>query len=430
MVLRQFTWSCLFCILWGCQASFEDAPSTHPQSPTRKIPENIPQQPLTDPSSSSAQPEFILNLGPKQPFVLSTQGDLGSNAGATHQTFSARIQDCPAKYSGLDWGLYWYGRQKRCEKFVGGPSYRFYDPEKPTLIFVHGWQRNSVNKRNRETFDDRARQGPPIDMADIWLDRGWNIGILYWNQFADEGEVKHAEAKIWSASGPRLLRWRKEDGSYGNSGVVQQSLGEQFAALYRKALRNQRHDDVRLAGHSLGSQMVLAIGKALLDRKRDNKRRERIKLPQRIVLLDPAFLRNRRSYLQNRKTSELSQEAAESLRKAGVVLETYRSSGAVSNPFVGDANERLLKRTAFTELKPHYFSFWQFPEKHTVAKWHYFWSLAFPPPTVENVSRPGPSASATLADIRYWMESPQKLEQVRGKNTRTPNDDILRSRRK
>ena len=27
--------------------------------------------------------------------------------------------------------------------------------------------------------------------------------MLYWNQFADEGEVTDAEAKIWSASGPR-----------------------------------------------------------------------------------------------------------------------------------------------------------------------------------------------------------------------------------
>jgi hypothetical protein len=37
---------------------------------------------------------------------------------------------------------------------------------------------------------------------------GYNVGIMYWNQFADEDEVKDAEAKIWTATGTRAMRWK------------------------------------------------------------------------------------------------------------------------------------------------------------------------------------------------------------------------------
>ena len=41
-----------------------------------------------------------------------------------------------------------------------------------------------------------------------WKADGWNVAIFYWNQMADEDEVKDAEAKIWSTNGPKGMRYR------------------------------------------------------------------------------------------------------------------------------------------------------------------------------------------------------------------------------
>ena len=40
----------------------------------------------------------------------------------------------------LSYGIYWFGADNQKEKFVAGEANKFFDPAKPTHIFVHGWQ--------------------------------------------------------------------------------------------------------------------------------------------------------------------------------------------------------------------------------------------------------------------------------------------------
>ncbi len=35
--------------------------------------------------------------------------------------------------------------------------------------------------------------------TDAWLDGGWNVGIFYWNQLADEEMPQDTESKIWTS---------------------------------------------------------------------------------------------------------------------------------------------------------------------------------------------------------------------------------------
>lgn len=37
--------------------------------------------------------------------------------------------------------------------------------------------------------------------VDVWIDKGWNIGIFYWDMFLDEFSVIDVEVKIWSNNG-------------------------------------------------------------------------------------------------------------------------------------------------------------------------------------------------------------------------------------
>ena len=85
-------------------------------------------------------------------------------------------------FANLDYGLYWFGYNS-AQKAVPGQSNAFYAPHKDTVIFIHGWQNNTVTKQKRATLYRESNE----DLSAYWLDRGYNVGIMYWNQFADEG---------------------------------------------------------------------------------------------------------------------------------------------------------------------------------------------------------------------------------------------------
>ncbi|MEM1009842.1 MAG: hypothetical protein AAGJ35_12660, partial [Myxococcota bacterium] len=184
--------------------------------------------------------------------------------------------------------------------------------------------------------------------------------------------------------------------------------------------------EIRWAGHSLGSQLAVAAASILLNQYPQQKHL----LPQRIALLDPAYLKGPRPFLNQSTVAKTALQKAQELILSGVVLESYRSSALVSNPIVGDANEALLKQTAFTELRPHYFRFDEQHRKHMVAKWQYLWSFAFPPPPIRNSKQQAPSASMTTSTLRTWMGSKYKFVQDRGKMTKILTDDVMRQVRK
>jgi hypothetical protein len=106
-----------------------------------------------------------------------------------------------------------------------------------------------------------------------------------------------------------------------------------------------------------------------------------------------------------------------------VAIEVYRSSPATSTVFIGDENKALMNKTAFTELKPWYFSSWQLTEKHIAAVWHYFWSFEFSPPSIKSSSDQGASASVSTSRIKALMSSSKKLVHDLGAYSISPSDD-------
>jgi hypothetical protein len=128
--------------------------------------------------------------------------------------------------SSLDYGIYWFGKGNLPEKFVRKQNNRFFDPTKPSVINVHGFQKTVTGRGFRETFNCYYNYGRnpgenfgfsqkwDVDAADAWIDQGWNVGCFYWNQFADEDDVKDAETKVWTDQGDKGMRWcRRRDES-------------------------------------------------------------------------------------------------------------------------------------------------------------------------------------------------------------------------
>lgn len=327
-------------------------------------------------------------------------------------------------FSNLDYGLYWFGYVD-AQKAVPGQLNNYYDKNKKTVIYIHGWQNNSVTRGARETLDRRASGGPAEDLSQYWLDRGYNVGILYWNQFADEGEVQDAEAKIYTASGPRNMRWKRLDGSYQSGPNT--SVGQLLFEAIRDNMADFNHSHLRIAGHSLGNQVALDVSKRLHDAVNAGQLSANLR-PDRVALLDPFYSNGAKSYLGGQWPGEIARESANALISAGVAIETYRSSPVTSTAFIGDSNTALLNKTAFSELKPWNFNFWQLTEKHLAAVTWYFWSRAFSTLDVQSTSLDAPSASSTDSQIRTLMNQSWGVIQDQGAYTGSPADDNFKKR--
>lgn len=327
-------------------------------------------------------------------------------------------------FDNLDYGLYWFGTGDSYEKATPGHANAYYDNTAPTVIYIHGWQNGATQRASRETWDASDAGGPNVDLAYAWRMDGYNVGILYWNQFADEGEVKNAEAKIWTANGPQDMRWRKRNGSYSSG--PGKSAGQLMFEALRDNMADYQGNRLVITGHSLGNQMAVVVSKKLKDGIGAGNTNSRLK-PARVALLDPFYSNGSKSYLGDRWTGEVARDYVDELKGWGVIFEAYRSSSASNTVFVGDNNKDLLNKTAFVELKPWYFWAWQQAEKHIAARWHYFWSYDFAPTDLRSSSSDGLSASTSDSRVRSLMNGNKRLIQDRGIYSKSPGDDRQRT---
>jgi uncharacterized protein YjdB len=323
-------------------------------------------------------------------------------------------------FQNLDHGLYWFGYGDSWQKAVPGQSNAYYNASKPTLIYIHGWQNGATQRKNRETFNRYDAGGPDFDLANAWLSGGYNVGVLYWNQFADEGEVQDAEAKIWTASGPRAMRWRNSSGVYSNGPT--QSAGDLLFNSYKDNLAGYSGSNIRIAGHSLGNQMAIVLTKKISDAVTAGTLNSKL-LPKRVALLDPFYSNNGKSYLGNQWVGEVCRNYVSALKTKGVIFEVYRTSGASSTGIIGDSNTGLMNMTAFSELKPWYFNATQLTEKHNAAVWHYLWSFSYNPPLITGTSNQAASAKTSDSRITSLMNGSKKLVHDQGAYTKEPSDD-------
>lgn len=328
----------------------------------------------------------------------------------------------------LDVGVYWFGPGDRSQRYVPGQQNPYYDPTRPTVLHSHGWQRGAVAKGLNKSFNYKRNEptyGVDVNAADAWIAAGWNVGLLYWVQLADEDSVTDAEAKIWAATGPKGLRWRRLDGSYQDGGVPAASVDELFGQVLQSALFDYRGPGLRLTGHSLGNQLAMALAQRLVDRGGPR--------PLRVALLDPFWSNGAKEYLQGQWTGERTRALAATLGAAGVALEQFRTS-AINDLWVGDNNLALQQRTAYAELRPDFIPAIDLQSRHIAAAHLYYYNFGFPAPRecvpsgatcpISDAGGPGPKASD--ARVREVQASAYKHVQAEGLLTIDPSDDVFR----
>jgi len=349
-------------------------------------------------------------------------------------TITALPAELAHAYDGktLDTGIYWFGKGNISQKAVAGVTNPYYSATKPTVIYVHGWQKDSTPKLKRETFNylaNDATNGVNVNTADAWINAGWNVGIFYWNQLADEGEVKDAEAKIWSTAGPQGMRWRDVYGTY-NSGPSKPAA-DLMVDAYASAMNSYTGTNVRIVGHSLGNQMATRFTKLVSDRVTAGTLKSNL-LPKRVALLDPFWSKDGKTYLGGKWTGEVAREHVTALKAKGVVFEQYNSS-AINDLWIGDANTGMQQMTALTDLAPWWCSSIDQVGKHVAAPNWYFYSFYTAAPEEVTVDLLGNrkltgkvAASAATSDARIkemMLDSTKKWVQVEGRYTQDPSDD-------
>ncbi len=366
----------------------------------------------------------------------------------------------------LDYGLYFLAADGSSQKYLppaadpdGNP---LFDPTKPTVIYVHGWQPFTVKDHKREYLSDKAGGS----YARLWKEAGWNVAIFYWNQFSDEQFVQLAEGKIHhyqeNASGTGLT-WRKEKDNVltpatADAASPQYSATALFAQEYSRFIAQSQSGKVRLVGHSLGGQFVNTVSPMIPKANR----------PARIALLDPFF---------SATYTQLFNQNITYLKANGSILEWYETSILTdlgqffSNIMLNATSPEDEYNSIFQKYFDALANRGQYPEtkekaafmkldlayagldpsdRHHAAVPHYFSSIADSPqgpqvgflPTLAEVLnqaaavtveghlyRPagyGAINAATCNErVRQLMQYKSHLSQIGGLQTLTTNDDVL-----
>lgn len=274
----------------------------------------------------------------------------------------------------FDVDIYWYKDLTTCirqDKVTGFSQY--FDPNKPSLILIHGWLPDAIKNSFRQTFDLRNdfngvksdsnkllyQSGYDMEtyptMLQSW--KSYNIGIFHWEQFSDESGLipTEVEKKIWGKN----CTWKHK---VKNEIVVETIENTNVSKILLSKLQNittYTMKDIRLVGHSLGSQLICGLIHELYLQK-NNQLYNQI---SRLSFLDGFFsLSNSNLYKFDAVLSFLRAKSGEFYKSS------YLSTliGATYDPV------ELKKACLYVEYNTDYFDFTDSRSKHVAAMWIYF----------------------------------------------------------
>lgn len=282
-------------------------------------------------------------------------------------------------YNNLEYGIYWFDRYNQPHK--DGADDSPFDPQKPTVILVHGWLSDAILHNYNPNFlymEDLGDEPVEKNCVANWIKDGYNVGVFNWVQFADECDsVKDAEAKIWTTNYKKGekdeigMRWRKADNTYETKNVPNVDAATLFYQSYIKAMEGYKGDHVRIVGHSLGNQMAIRLCD-LLDQNIKKGEVAPELMPDRVALLEPYYSGDKKTYLNGRKTSEVCNSMAKNLiEKDKIVFEMVKTS-ELTKGYVGDDNKILENMCCFYTMDTSYFPLPKQGAKHTIVKAFYF----------------------------------------------------------
>jgi hypothetical protein len=262
-------------------------------------------------------------------------------------------------------GIFWINENGSMVRQKFGQSVHLdaFDPEKPVLIYVHGWEKNSVQRKFIETnnyANNDDKYGVNVNLAKSWKDLGWNFGIFQWARFSDEDEVEDAETKIWSS---RNMRWRRNDlgmdDSTFNGFFRNKSVGDLlYLTLSESLIFRNASLNFRLVGHSLGSQLLIHYCSLVLKSSDSFKKSF---LPNQIVMVDAYLTLGLKDYLNGLNSQIVAVHTLEKLENVSKLL---IQSSPIPEITLNSYTFDLLSKVLYVRLTPSYISLLDFPSLH------------------------------------------------------------------
>lgn len=339
-------------------------------------------------------------------------------------------------YNGRGDEFYWFDEFNKAYPYKDPRAP--YDPKKPTVIFVHGWQNGSVKENWANDFKyvltytvkedgkDVTKQ-TAFNSAKAWVDAGYNVGVYNWVQIADEpGEgfwrstPYSAEAKIWTCNytkGGMPMRYRLKNGKFIRE--ARKTAADLFVDKYLDAMKGYQGDYIEFGGHSLGNQMVLRSA-YLIQEKVAQGQVDRALMPHHLTLLDPYYSGTSEKYAiyqgQKMTNSEAAARIAQELVSHNVIIEMFKSSKLTTSSLAGDVNAKLENVTAYNRIHPDMFGFFEQAQQHNASYQFYYWSKAIRDSFYHS----------TEAEIASRMGVFFRREQNAGMKTADPGDDRVK----
>jgi len=247
----------------------------------------------------------------------------------------------------LDYGFFFLGANGEYQKAVPGRNNLYYDESKPTVIFYHGWNKNSTsNDFSSETgfFFNSSAIGS-YNEINSWQSRGYNVCISYWSQWADEGEVKDAQAKLWLGNnGKRGMRYMVRGGSYidfPTTYSVTDLLYFDYIEIFKNTVSG-----IRFMGHSCGTQLATLLAYKISKAVEAGSVSSNL-MPTRVALLDPFWGKGSETYSGGMSPGAKSViYMKEMLVRDAFALEEIRTNSNIGY-WVGDSNIEMRKISAY-----------------------------------------------------------------------------------
>jgi hypothetical protein len=335
----------------------------------------------------------------------------------------------------LEYGFYWLGANGEYEKAQAGKSNSFFDPTRPTVIFVHGWQSGTsqYDMQRENPFVYAGSRYGSANALPLWTARGFNVGIFQWGQWADEEEVRDAEIKVLNPQslqkakdgGFSGMRYRLRDGKYKPM-LSDRSVSQFFVNEYKKIMGSYSGTEIRLVAHSLGVQLA---GKALslLAREADEGRLPAQAFPSRLVMLDAFWSQGSKDYLDGKSPAQVFNESLRGILEHRVLaIEQYKSS--LLGGVVGDANLDARKLSMFARIVPSFIPVSDFAAQHLYSYVWYVNSVAHNTEGLSGALGAALPTESILEKMNLKQAGPVHLYQIEGVDTPGLQDDRFEER--
>jgi hypothetical protein len=333
----------------------------------------------------------------------------------------------------LDFGMFFLGPNGEYQKAVTGISNPYFDKTKPTAIYFHGWQNNSTSDdfvQDNAFYFNSSTIGS-YNAIPAWRNLNYNVCIVYWSQWADEGEVKDAQAKLWlGANGRKNMRYRIRGGSYVEYSTTK-SVTDLIFDQYKETF-NGNTGSIRFLGHSLGNQFATLLAFKISNAVAAGTMSSNL-MPKRIALLDPFWGKSSESYSGNvYPGAKCVEHVTAMLKRDAFALEVIRTNSNIGY-WVGDGNVNMRKLAAYYNPWP---SFGDDTAKHCYA---YNWYVLSIGKVAYADKVPGSGGLGSLAgddqikSVMNWNFTTKAIKTTLfkydinlGKTTVTPADDTFK----